>query len=971
MMVRPSKSRESEKSGAASSRKPEVSTSGTVAFDIDSMASIPPQLIINEPGQDPKIHVLTAEQVSIGRQEDNDIVLTNRFVSRSHAKVEKRGRDYYVVPSPTTSNTLILNGQPVMEPTQLHHGDKIRIGGYAPGEVVTLNYMSPQEEAEIAAQQAIKFTENQIMKIGRHPDNDIVLPAPTVSLYHAEVEKIGQRYRLRDLRSSNGVFVNGKVVSGEVWVQPGDIIQIGSYRFVVDKDEFSKSDQAEGGVRVDVLGLNKWVNRKLNILQDISLVFQPKEFIVVVGQSGGGKSTLVDAIAGYRPATQGRVLVNEAIDVYRDFDAIRSNIGYVPQKDIIHMELTVFQALNYAARLRMPADTTKAERIKRIEEVMEDLDLAHRRDTQISQLSGGQQKRVSIGVELLNKPGFFFLDEPTSGLDPGMETELMHLMRRLADHGRTIVMITHATKNVMLADKVVFLARGGFLTWFGPPEEALTYFDQFRSERDRRSSSMEFDHIYTLLDKEELGSGEEWAKRYKEHAAYKKYIADPLGDKLTQPNKKEPRRLAAPLGQRNQVSAFRQFFILSQRNVKIMTRDLFSLVLLILIAPMMASLDFVLASGVGRDPTGFLNGQFNQYVVTLISITNTSVLVGGLAMMRELVKERDIYRRERRVNLKLSSYIMSKTWIAFILAIYQAACFTVIRYMAFEMPGGSEEKLFFFITEFLLVLSGTIVGLFCSALTPNANSAPLLLILFVIPQMVLSGALVQLPESITSPAPMRWAFQSYVAISGVGSDVAGDACWKLTQEEQDKLTTDEKISQCTCMGENSLRESSCNFPGLGKYYTDALDTKDPIKPVEPGPQPEEPVEPEKPIEPSNPRKLGEYLNQLDTYNDEVEKLRDDYKAEVDAWKDEQDKYKEDLIAYRTRLTDLEVKRATAVGSAESTIRRFKDQYGWTFVNKEDRPAYLKTLYTTWTAQIIICLVLFIGTVLMQKRQESG
>src|SRR6266498_5058454 len=192
------------------------------------------------------------------------------------------------------------------------------------------------------------------------------------------------------------------------------------------------------------------------------------------------------------------------------------------------MELTIYQALDYAAQLRMPADTSAEERHKRVTEVLQDLDLLHRQDVQISRLSGGQQKRVSIGVELLTKPGLFFLDEPTSGLDPGMETELMRLMRRLADQGRTIIMVTHATKNVMLADKVVFLARGGYLTWFGPPEEALAYFDKFRSERDRRANPMEFDYIYTLLDQEELGSGADWAQRFRKDPAYRKYIAEPL-----------------------------------------------------------------------------------------------------------------------------------------------------------------------------------------------------------------------------------------------------------------------------------------------------------------------------------------------------------------------------------------------------------------------------------------------------------
>ncbi len=145
-------------------------------------------------------------------------------------------------------------------------------------------------------------------------------------------------------------------------------------------------------------------------------------------------------------------------------------------------------------------------------EVLEDLDLTHRKDVQISGLSGGQQKRVSIGVELLTRPGLFFLDEPTSGLDPGTETTFMHLMRRLADQGRTIIMVTHATKNVMLADKVVFLARGGYLAWFGPPDEALAYFDQYRSEMDRRTRPMEFDQIYTILDDPSKGNAKDWAQ---------------------------------------------------------------------------------------------------------------------------------------------------------------------------------------------------------------------------------------------------------------------------------------------------------------------------------------------------------------------------------------------------------------------------------------------------------------------------
>lgn len=963
------KSDAQDKGEATAFMKAPVAADQTMAFvEMPPMPVVPPRLVINESGQEPRIITITTDRVRIGRQDDNEVVLNNQFVSRHHADLEKRGQDYFLIPSTNVSNTLLLDGEPVMEAIRLHNGSKIRVGGYAPGEITTIDFLAPAGDG----QQIIKFKDNRTMTIGRDATNAIVLSAPAISRFHAEVEKVGQRYRVRDLRSSNGTFVNGKAVTGDTWVQPGDAIQIGPYRFVVADGEFSQSDQSEG-VSVDIIGLNKWVSKSLNIIQDISLAFKPKEFIVVVGQSGGGKSTLVDAIAGYRQATHGKVIINKTIDIYKEFDAIRSTIGFVPQKDIIHMELTVFQALDYAAKLRMPPDTTTPERVKRIEEVMDDLDLGHRRDTQISQLSGGQQKRVSIGVELLTKPGLFFLDEPTSGLDPGMETELMRLMRRLADQGRTIVMITHATKNVMLADKVVFLARGGFLTWFGPPEEALAYFDKYRTERDRRAGSMEFDHIYTLLDNDQLGTGAEWAERFRKDPAYTKYISTLLKDDQVTAQKKGTQQTASKaLPQRAQVSAFRQFIILSQRNIKIMTRDKFGLALLMLTAPLMAMLDFVLASGVGRGVFSFNDGNFNNVIITFIVLTNDAILVGGLAFMRELVKEREIYKRERMVNLQLSAYLMSKIWVALLLAVYQATCYTVIRYLAFDMPGGVEDAIFFFITLYLLIVAGMMLGLFASALAPNANTAPLVLILFIIPQLVLSGALVSLPVTAEAPASSHWAFQAFIGITGTGSDVARDSCWALTEAERDDLTLDEKNNNCICMGENALREDSCNFPGLGEYYDKAIDQIDPFKPAEPGSKPKEPALPEKPADPKNPnsvRDLQTYLGELNKYNEDVSKLQDEYKEKINAWQDEQEQFKDHIETYQKDLTELKVKRALAVGSAEATIQRYKDDYGWTFLDKDDRANYLGVIFKTWVAQLIIIVVVFIGTVIMQKKRD--
>ena len=184
----------------------------------------------------------------------------------------------------------------------------------------------------------------------------------------------------------------------------------------------------------------------------------------------------MDTLNGFRPATEGTVLVN-GDDFYANYNAYKNIMGYVPQQDIVYDTLTVEQMLTYAAKLRMPEDSTDEDISQRVNEVIGDVELEGREHLVISQLSGGQRKRVSIAVELLADPKLFFLDEPTSGLDPGMERNMMRLLRKLSNKGKTIVLITHATANLHLCDKVTFLGYGGKLCYFGPPSGALKFFN--------------------------------------------------------------------------------------------------------------------------------------------------------------------------------------------------------------------------------------------------------------------------------------------------------------------------------------------------------------------------------------------------------------------------------------------------------------------------------------------------------------
>lgn len=933
-------------------------------------SSEPPHLFVAIAGEEPSVYTLTQDVITIGRSEDNDIVIGSKIVSRRHAQLERVGNSYRFVTSPDAGNPVLFEGRPLQEPRVLRHEDKLRIGSLDPGSMVTISYEAPAEMAMGADVNAIRFGEATQITIGRDLANDVTLDASNVSRFHAQIERVGQRYRVRDLQSANGTFVNDQRIEGEVWVNPNDTVRVGPYRFVVGVDELSQYDES-GGLRVEAVGLNKWVRKNLNILQNISVVFQPREFIVVVGQSGGGKSTLVDSIAGYRPATHGKVFVN-GIDVYRNFDAIRDNIGFVPQKDIIHTELTVYQALDYSAKLRMPKDTTKKERHDRILEVLEDLDLAHRKDVQISGLSGGQLKRVSIGVELLTKPGLFFLDEPTSGLDPGTETALMQLMRRLADQGRTISLITHATKNVMLADKVIFLARGGYLAWFGPPEEALKYFDQYRTDRERRAKDIEFDDIYAILDNPGNGSAQDWAQRYLAHPAHQKYIVQPLESRAAAMNAQAKTPQPKTKKKNKQISSIRQFMILSSRNLNILTRDRFSLALMLAAAPLVSLLQVVLALVMGRGVMNFREGHMPYAVLLLFLLPVYGVMVGGLAQMREIVKEADIYRRERLINLRIFPYVLSKVWIAGLLALYQAAAYTIVQYLAFEMHGNIIDFLLVYGTLVLATMAGMMIGLFASALAPNANSAPLLVILMILPQIVLGGALIPLPQAVSAPTSTRWGLQALMSISGVGSDVAKDVCWQITREQRALLNEDDKRANCNCMGTNMLKQDSCNFPGIGAFYSSEIDQPEPVEPPPLREQPAEPELPPRPIEPadqSDAVAVADYLNALEVWEAEATAIQDGYRAEMADYQTEAQEYQRQVIQYQTDLANWQIARASAVEPAESLVNRFNRDFGFMFVDKSDPAAYAGQIALSWGAQLAIISVLFIGILIMMKRKD--
>lgn len=920
-------------------------------------------------------------EYTIGREASTEIHLDDPYVSRRHAVLKVIDQKVTLV-DPGSSNGVSRGSRKLEKnrPELLEPGGTFEIGSYkfslgkipqsqaagvrVPGEgapppaAPVSQPPARQIEARQDDSKPLNLMGLEKISIGRATDNHIVIDHPMVSRYHALIERMGTRYRIIDTHSANGVYINGERVDETGWLKEGDEIKIGLYQFNFTGTTIHQSS-AEG-YTIDVVNLKKYVTKTLNLLQDINLKIGQNEFVALVGMSGSGKTTLQDCINGYRPATHGQVLIN-GVDLYQNYDMFRNDIGYVPQRDIVHMELTPESSLDYAAQLRMPVDTSLKERKEAVRQTLQDLGLLHRKDVSNSRLSGGQLKRVSIGVELLTRPKLFFLDEPTSGLDPGTEYEMMKLLRRLADQGRTIMLITHATKNVMLCDKVIILATGGHLAYFGAPENALKYFNQHRTRREQLEKDMEFDDIYRILDDPSKGKPEEWGQRFREEAARQAQSAPAPAAKPAQKVQKSKIR---------RISGLRQFFILSTRNTNILFKDRISLIMLLALAPILGIFNIIWGSNL----FDAVEGNVSRVMAMWFMAAVIAVLVGSMSSIREIVKEQDIYKRERAVGLKVLPYTLSKLWIGAVLSIYAGAVilFFIIILVQPSVPN-ILGYLSMFITMVLGIFAGYLLGLLISALVPNQNSAMIMLIAVLVPQLLFAGVLIPL-ENIPLGQPLstvistRWVWEAFVRSTGIGDPLMNDACWELDKDTRLAMSEEQKAS-CPCLGASIFND--CNtMPGIlsADFYDSpaqaALAQPGPLKPIEPTSIPSPTAIPSPTPLPSptsyptptalpQSQNVEQYMDdtaeQQEEYFDERIEQLDDYQEEIKEitsdWADEQsdqmeiyaeeskeqfEDYADDMELYGDELAAWEKERQSAIGAAESLLTTIYDNYGRAF-----------------------------------------
>lgn len=687
--------------------------------------------------------LLGEDAVTIGADPACDVVLAHAWIAPRHARLDVIAGAHHVI---AEGDARVSLGGAAVTDAVLHDGDLVRLEDPAAAHLITLVYRNLLAPRIAPVQHFATPPGAPLLTIGR-AGADIVLDQPLVSRRHAELAWEGGHHVLRDGGSAHGTWVNGRRLTGAARLAPGDVVAIGTFRLTYDGDSLDSFDQ-RGAIRIDAADVTRRIGERV-ILAPTTLSIEPCEFVAIVGASGAGKSTLMTALCGFSRASGGRIAVN-GDDLMAGYEAYRSVIGYVPQDDILHRTLPVRRALHHAARLRLPADTSPAELEARIAAVLGAVDMTAHADQRIDQLSGGQRKRVSIACELLADPVLMFLDEPTSGLDPGLERKLMYTLRRLADAGRTVVLVTHATQNIAVCDHIAFLAAGR-LVYFGPPSQALAFF-----------GVADFADIYTATEGPEAAA--RWEATYRASLQHQKYAVErparaPAGPSAEQRGETERRRRSFAQ------SPARQLAVLCRRYFELIRADRRNLALLLAQAPIIGLLLLLVSPG---DAFTGLRIEAKKLVFMLAT---TGVWFGVINSAREICKEAPVLRREQLAGLRPGPYLGSKLAGMLALVAVQSALLLGVVAAGVELPARgilAPAPLELYVTLVLAGTAGIALGLCISAVAATPDKATSLIPIVLVPQVLLSGvmfALSGLPDVLSRAVSARAAVDAMSAIA--------------------------------------------------------------------------------------------------------------------------------------------------------------------------------------------------------------
>jgi ABC-type multidrug transport system ATPase subunit len=599
---------------------------------------------------------------------------------------------------------------------------------------------------------AVMRLPTRVLRIGRAADNEVVVSDLSVSRYHSELRRsVRGGYEIVDLDSHNGTYVNGQRVTSAP-VTEADIIGIGPATFHMVGQELQEFIDT-GDVSLSVQNITVRLSSGKVLLDHVSFPLGERCLLGVIGPSGAGKSTLLGALTGMSPAAEGSVLYDER-DLYKNYAELRHRIGLVPQQDIMHTQLSARRALRYAAELRFPSDTSARERNQRVDEVIGELGLTAHAETRAESLSGGQRKRVSVALELLTKPSLLFLDEPTSGLDPGLDKSVMEMMAGLAHDGRTVIVVTHSVANLDLCDRLLVLVPGGKIAYFGPPRDGLRYFGK-----------PGWAEVFQAFESE---SGRDWAGEFRRSSVCAQYVT---GEMAAVAPAARPRPMGPAPRSRNRLS---QLSTLTRRYLSVIASDRLYLGILAGVPIILAAIVRLLGDKHGL--TGSPGSNSSAEAVLLI-LAIGGCFTGAFNAIREIVKERSIYARERAAGLSSGAYLWSKLLVLGVLSALQAALMTVIGLAGEPMPAHgvvikASPLLELAVEMSLLAIASMTLGLLISSAVNTAEKGLPLLLVSVIMQVVFTGGVISLVgkaglEQVAWISPSRWGFAAIAATTNL------------------------------------------------------------------------------------------------------------------------------------------------------------------------------------------------------------
>jgi ABC transport system ATP-binding/permease protein len=680
------------------------------------------------------------------------------------------------------------------------------LGGVEPSIATTL---APEKDGErprrtsrhLTIVGTVQLGTTSQTKIGRQKDNDIVLDYPQISAHHATLYSIQGQLFLEDVGSELGTIVRGEPLNRgqRVLVERGETIQFGPLLTTLEHKEGALSllvvdDEGWIGkplLEVEADQLTVQVQDRLSpglpktILDRVSFKALPGDLIALMGPSGSGKTTLLHALSGYLNPTSGQVRINGR-PLGEVFDSLRGSIGYVPQDDIIHPELTVREAVTYSASLRLPSDYTPEEIRTRVESTLVELGLGDVAHLQIGRpeakvLSGGQRKRVNIAIELVTDPVLLLLDEPTSGLAADDTAQLVLLLERLAQTaGKTIIATIHqpARREYERFNLALVLGPSGIPLYFGPSKAAYEFFSAWRPTDNRHHVDNPRDMFAELTERINL-LAESDPVRAREHAGLlfrKEYEESTVAREMAEGRRAlgSPSRVRVTSRHRSRQN--RELHLIVGRYTRIKLRDHVSTAILLLQAPIIGLL-LGLVFGAQR-PTvqawcwGALQELLTRSGKAASSLTDaipelaptldrsgaifflvvSAVWFGTSNAAREIVSERAIFRRESMVHLSPTNYIASKFIVLSALCCLQCTALLSIAWSMLNLSGGPSAYLVELGMMILTSLSSVALGLLLSAVVRTTEAAMALTPLALIPQVVLGGLMVP----VTTVPWLRW-----------------------------------------------------------------------------------------------------------------------------------------------------------------------------------------------------------------------